>query len=188
MKKNDVIEILSKYGIEIALDGNYTEKTINRGNRTIEIRVHGSYRTPENDYNVSVYAHEGNWTITNDCNYGRAKVESYLYTAFNERYDVLNRFKTAFVEFLNANPCEVCYLKATPTDSVNRVRVNDKILAAHDAYRYMSPEYRDHVIGFKLENRDVLPILEGEWDKRFWDEKSEYIAKKAAWCDKYGCE
>ena len=185
MTKNDVIEILAKYGIEVELNNILVEKTINRGSRTIDILI----RNHSGDYNVSVHAYEPNWTIVDDLNYGKEKAESYLDTAFNERFDVLNRFKTALVEFLNANPCESFYLLTYPSDWTSKVNVDgDNIHAAHDAYRRMSPDYRDHVIGFKSDNGEVLPILEGEWDKMFWDEQKRYYADKMAWCAKHGCE
>lgn len=190
MTKNDVIEILAKYGIEVELDNLLVEKTIKRGNRTIDICIRGSVHSPNVDYNVSVHAYEPNWTVVDDLNYGREKVESYLYTAFNERFDVLNRFKKELVEFLNANPCERFYLQACPTDYTSKVDVDgDNVRAAHDAYRRMSPDYRDHVIGFKADNNgDVLPVLEGEWDKMFWGERDRYYADKMAWCAKHGCD
>jgi len=87
------------------------------------------------------------------------------------------------LEIISTN--ENTYIKTTPDDSVRVFKqfkcTKERLVGDYPA------KYRNDLIGFELENDEYYPrfaTMQDEWE----NEKSDYIARKAEWCRKYGSD
>lgn len=96
----------------------------------------------------------------------------------------------ALVAEVKANGIETILLRKEAEDSLAcisvKCRETDEELAEVIINR-IPEKYRDHVIGFKYEDRSYSMVMDKEAQEKFDKALREYYHNKAEWCARYGC-